>query len=65
MSTEQPRATLLVASNRGPLAVVAVDDGDDQIRRGSGGLVSGMQTALMASPDAVWVCAAMNDRERQ
>jgi trehalose 6-phosphate synthase len=64
VSTVQPHATLLVASNRGPLAVVAVDDGDDQIRRGSGGLVSGMQTALAASPDAVWVCAAMNDRER-
>lgn len=58
------RAPLLVASNRGPLSVVAVEDGDDEIRRGSGGLVSGMQNALGATPDAVWVCAAMNDRER-
>jgi trehalose 6-phosphate synthase len=58
------RAPLLIASNRGPLAVVAVEDGDDQVRRGSGGLVSGMQAALAATPDAVWVCAAMNDRER-
>jgi trehalose 6-phosphate synthase len=58
------RAQLLVASNRGPLTVVAVEDGDDEIRRGGGGLVSGMQTALSAAPDAVWVCAAMNDRER-
>jgi trehalose 6-phosphate synthase len=58
------RSPLLVASNRGPLSVVAVEDGDDEIRRGSGGLVSGMQNALGATPDAVWVCAAMNDRER-
>lgn len=58
------RAPLLVASNRGPLSVVAVEGGDDEIRRGSGGLVSGMQTALGAAPEAVWVCAAMNDRER-
>jgi trehalose 6-phosphate synthase len=55
---------LLVASNRGPLSVVAVEDGDDEIRRGGGGLVSGMQTALAATPHAVWVCAAMNERER-
>jgi len=62
---ESGRSPLLVASNRGPLSVVAVEDGDDEVRRGSGGLVSGMQTALAATPDAVWVCAAMNDRERQ
>ena len=62
--TPAGRAPLLVASNRGPLSVVAVEDGDDEIRRGSGGLVSGMQHALRATPDAVWVCAAMNDRER-
>jgi trehalose 6-phosphate synthase len=58
-------APLLVASNRGPLTVVAVDDGDDEIRRGGGGLVSGMQAALSATPDAVWVCAALNERERK
>ena len=61
---ENGRAPLLVASNRGPLSVVAVEDGDDEIRRGGGGLVSGIQTALAATPDAVWVCAAMNERER-
>ncbi len=62
--TAPGRAPLLVASNRGPLTVVAVDDGDDEVRRGGGGLVSGMQTALSAAPDAVWVCAALNERER-
>jgi trehalose 6-phosphate synthase len=62
--TSPGRAPLLIASNRGPLSVVAVEDGDDEVRRGSGGLVSGMQDALRETPDAVWVCAAMNDRER-
>src|SRR5664279_2149317 len=60
----QGHAPLIVASNRGPLTVVAVEDGDDEVRRGSGGLVSGMQAALSSTPDAVWVCAALNDRER-
>jgi trehalose 6-phosphate synthase len=57
---------LLVASNRGPLTVVAVEEEgeDDEVRRGGGGLVSGMQAALSATPDAVWVCAALNERER-
>ncbi|MGN6609489.1 MAG: alpha,alpha-trehalose-phosphate synthase (UDP-forming) [Jatrophihabitans sp.] len=58
------RSQLLIASNRGPLTIVRTPDGDDDISRGSGGLVSGMQHALQSSPDAVWVCAAMNDRER-
>ena len=58
------RSALLVASNRGPLTVEAVEDGEDEVRRGSGGLVSGMQAALSRATDAVWVCAAMNDRER-
>jgi trehalose 6-phosphate synthase len=57
-------APLIVASNRGPLTVAAVEDGDDEVRRGGGGLVSGMQTALAKTPDALWVCAALNDRER-
>lgn len=55
---------LIIASNRGPLAIQRRPDGEDEISRGSGGLVSGMQHALAASPGAVWVCAAMNDRER-
>jgi trehalose 6-phosphate synthase len=58
------RAPLIVASNRGPLSIVSVDDGEDEVHRGGGGLVSGMQAALSAAPDAVWICAALNDRER-
>src|ERR1700742_3326573 len=58
------RAPLLVASNRGPLSVGTTTDGDDEAHRGSGGLVSGMQAALAETADAVWVCAALNERER-
>ncbi|MCU1688903.1 MAG: hypothetical protein JWN61_2209 [Pseudonocardiales bacterium] len=58
------RAHLLIASNRGPVTVEAVEGGEDEVRRGGGGLVSGMQTALAASPGAVWVCSALSDRER-
>lgn len=57
-------APLVVASNRGPLSVVPVEHGEDEVRRGGGGLVSGMQAALAVTPDAVWICAALNDRER-
>lgn len=64
-TTDSPgRAQLIVASNRGPLAIHAGVEGDDEVSRGSGGLVSGLQSALAASPDALWVCAALNDRER-
>ena len=62
--TTSGRATLLVAANRGPLTVTEDEHGEDEVKRGSGGLVSGMQAALSAAPDAVWVCAALNDRER-
>src|SRR6266566_4599810 len=48
-------APLVVASNRGPISIVPVEDGDDEIRRGGGGLVSGMQSALAATPDDVWM----------
>jgi trehalose 6-phosphate synthase len=57
-------APLVVASNRGPLSVEAVEGEDDRISRGGGGLVSGMQAALIKTPGAVWVCASMNGRER-
>jgi trehalose 6-phosphate synthase len=55
--------TLLVASNRGPLSLTAGAGGRDEVRRGGGGLVSGMRSAL-SSTDGLWVCAALTDRER-
>ena len=57
-------APLVIASNRGPLSVESVEGADDRITRGGGGLVSGMRAALAKTPGAVWVCAALNGRER-
>ncbi|MHA3704559.1 alpha,alpha-trehalose-phosphate synthase (UDP-forming) [Jatrophihabitans sp. YIM 134969] len=54
----------VVASNRGPLSVTVDADGEDRVERGGGGLVTGMVAALEQAEDAVWVCAALNDRER-
>ena len=54
----------VASSNRGPLTVTVDDDGEDRVERGGGGLVSGMVAALEQADDAVWVCAAMSDRER-
>jgi len=62
--TRRGEARLVVASNRGPISVTAVDDGEDQVDRGGGGLVSGMLAALKDRDDVVWVCAALNDAER-
>lgn len=61
---EYGRSSLIVASNRGPLSVSVDDEGNEQIRRGSGGLVTGIETALRSSPDAVWICAPMGVVER-
>jgi trehalose 6-phosphate synthase len=56
------KRSLLVASNRGPLSLAVDDRGREEVRRGGGGLVSGMRSAL-ASVDGLWVCAALNERE--
>ncbi|MGI8695947.1 MAG: alpha,alpha-trehalose-phosphate synthase (UDP-forming) [Mycobacteriales bacterium] len=57
------RHSLLAASNRGPVSVVTTDSGDLAAVRGGGGLVSAMQSAL-ADGGGLWVCSAMDDRER-
>ncbi len=57
-------ADLLVAANRGPLSYVFDDDGALTARRGGGGMVSGLVSALGGS-GAVWVCAALSDADRE
>ncbi|MDX6223022.1 MAG: trehalose 6-phosphate synthase [Frankiales bacterium] len=57
-------AKILVASNRGPVSFVEGEDGALQLRRGGGGLVSGM-TVAARGPDTVWVCAALSTSDRQ
>ena len=64
VETRWGEARLVVASNRGPISVTAVEDGEDKVDRGGGGLVSGMLAALKDRDDVVWVCAALNDAER-
>lgn len=57
-------ATVLVASNRGPVSFSASPDGSVELRRGGGGLVSGLQ-AVAGGGDTMWVCAAMSDDDRE
>ncbi|WP_406861707.1 trehalose-6-phosphate synthase [Streptomyces sp. HUAS MG47] len=56
-------ATVLVASNRGPVSYVRRDDGTLDARRGGGGLVSGL--SAVAAEDSLWVCAALGDGDRE
>ncbi|WP_441250785.1 alpha,alpha-trehalose-phosphate synthase (UDP-forming) [Kitasatospora sp. McL0602] len=56
-------APVLVASNRGPVSFSSGDDGALTLRRGGGGLVSGL--SAIDDPSAVWVCAALGEADRQ
>ncbi|MFF4103272.1 trehalose-6-phosphate synthase [Streptomyces sp. NPDC001903] len=56
---------VLVAANRGPLSYALDDDGTLTARRGGGGLVSGLSAALARQPEALWICAALSDADRE
>lgn len=56
---------VLVAANRGPLSYALAPDGTLSARRGGGGLVSGLSTALAEQPGALWICAALSDADRE
>ncbi|MFD8087446.1 trehalose-6-phosphate synthase [Kitasatospora sp. NPDC059722] len=62
-STKRSSATVLVASNRGPVSFSTADDGTLTLKRGGGGLVSGL--SAIDDPNAVWVCAALGDADRR
>ncbi|SEG85453.1 trehalose 6-phosphate synthase [Thermomonospora echinospora] len=62
---------VLVASNRGPVSFSLSGDGALSMRRGGGGLVSGLAGVAaagrpggMGGPEVVWVCAALSDADR-
>src|SRR3954453_1143633 len=57
-------ARILVASNRGPVSYALDESGQLTAKRGGGGLVSGL-SAIGPDADAVWVCAALNDGDRE
>jgi trehalose 6-phosphate synthase len=63
MASEQS-AQVLVASNRGPVSYTLRDDGALDARRGGGGLVSGL-SSIGPDADAVWVCAALGEGDRE
>jgi len=54
-------ASVVVASNRGPVAYSVTDDGALVANRGGGGLVAGLSGAT----GAVWVCAALSEGDRR
>jgi trehalose 6-phosphate synthase len=64
MQRSQGAARILVASNRGPVSYTVAEDGRLTSRRGGGGLVSGL-SAIGPDADAVWVCAALSDGDRE
>ncbi|MFF4991735.1 trehalose-6-phosphate synthase [Streptosporangium saharense] len=54
---------ILVASNRGPVSFTMSEDGALSMRRGGGGLVSGL-SEVAKELDILWVCAALSDGDR-
>ncbi|QCD56633.1 trehalose-6-phosphate synthase [Streptomyces hawaiiensis] len=55
---------MLVASNRGPVSYTVGEDGSLDAKRGGGGLVSGL-SAIGSDGDALWVCSALSDGDRE
>lgn len=53
-----------MASNRGPVSFVLSEDGSLSMRRGGGGLVSGLSEVVRGLDDVLWVCAALSDGDR-
>ncbi|MBT2235615.1 trehalose-6-phosphate synthase [Nonomuraea sp. NEAU-A123] len=55
--------SVLVASNRGPVSFTVSDDGVLTMKRGGGGLVSGL-SGVMKDDGVLWICAALSDGDR-
>ncbi|MGW7270476.1 alpha,alpha-trehalose-phosphate synthase (UDP-forming) [Streptomyces sp. NPDC054864] len=64
MVSEHAAAQVLVASNRGPVTYTLEENGELTAKRGGGGLVSGL-SAIGDDADALWVCAALGDGDRE
>ncbi len=58
-------ASLLLASNRGPLSYVEAEDARLQLRRAGGGLVSALAGSALDGRQALWVCAALSSADRR
>ncbi|NRQ35139.1 trehalose-6-phosphate synthase [Nonomuraea sp. NN258] len=55
--------SVLVASNRGPVSFTVPEDGVLTMKRGGGGLVSGL-SGVAKDEGVLWVCAALSDGDR-
>ncbi|MFE7896192.1 trehalose-6-phosphate synthase [Streptomyces sp. NPDC057424] len=64
MASTYGAAQVLVASNRGPVSYAVREDGSLDSKRGGGGLVSGL-SAIGSDADALWVCSALSDGDRE
>ncbi|MEU6918284.1 alpha,alpha-trehalose-phosphate synthase (UDP-forming) [Streptomyces olindensis] len=64
MASTYGAARVLVASNRGPVSYAVDEDGSLNAKRGGGGLVSGL-SAIGSDADALWVCSALSDGDRE
>src|SRR5579859_113792 len=62
-SARTARRQVLIASNRGPVSFSRGDDGQLSVRRGGGGVVSGL-SSVASHEDLLWVCAALTDGDR-
>ena len=54
---------IVIASNRGPFSFQKKENGEFEIQRGSGGLVTALGT-LAEKQDVLWVAAAMSEDDR-
>ncbi|MFE1247085.1 trehalose-6-phosphate synthase [Streptomyces sp. NPDC058741] len=64
MASTYGAARVLVASNRGPVSYTVGEGGSLDAKRGGGGLVSGL-SAIGSDADALWVCSALSDGDRE
>jgi trehalose 6-phosphate synthase len=59
------KASVLVASNRGPVSFTLTENGELTAKRGGGGLVSGLSSITAQDAiEQVWVCAALSEGDR-
>ena len=55
---------LVIVSNRGPAQFELNDDGEREVKRGGGGLVTAL-TGLVAKRDALWIASAMTEEDAE
>ena len=56
-------ASVLLASNRGPVSFALGEDGGLTAKRGGGGLVSGLSSIEADPGEVVWVCTALSEAD--